>query len=72
MTDEELDEEDRDVPALAVAALAAASRRARASGHPIVIVQDGKLVRITPEGTEVLEILPPPFKVSLQIKRAQH
>jgi hypothetical protein len=55
MTDEEMDLEDADVPERAVAALYAASLRSIAAGHPQVVVQNGELVRITPEGVTVLK-----------------
>jgi hypothetical protein len=58
MTDEEMELEDADVPEMAVAALRAASLRSIAAGHQQVVVQNGELVRITPEGITVLKKVP--------------
>lgn len=57
-TDDDTDCDEADVPALAVEALAAAQRRARAAGHPLVQVQDGQLVRIEGAAVTVLKRLP--------------
>ncbi|HEX8916180.1 MAG TPA: hypothetical protein VF796_27775 [Humisphaera sp.] len=63
------DREDDEVPTMAVAALRAAQRRAESSGRPMVLVLDGKLVRVDPSGQTVLKTLPPRQKVSIREKR---
>lgn len=65
------DAEDADVPERAVAALDAASRRAIATGHTRVVVQDGQLVKIDGTGrVTVLKVMPSPktFSASDPIK----
>jgi hypothetical protein len=55
MDEAELESLEESVPDLAVRALTAASRRTLAAGRPVVLVVNNQLVRITPEGTTVLE-----------------
>ena len=56
---------EKKVPAAAVRALTAASKRALASGLPVVAVVGGDLCRIEPSGERVvLRTLPPPMKVA--------
>jgi len=50
--------------------LAAAQRRAQASGRPIVVVEDGKLVRRGPGEYTVLRVLPPRESPKQRIKTA--
>jgi hypothetical protein len=54
-----LDEEQQeaDVPQLAVRALTQAHRRALASGQTLVMVRDGKLIRVTRDEVVVLRVL---------------
>jgi len=58
-SDSDLDALDADVPMMAVQGLNEASKRARKSGRPIVLVRGGQLLRISAEGTIVLKDLPP-------------
>jgi hypothetical protein len=51
--------DDDDVPEMALAALAEAQRRALASGRPVVLVRDGRLVRIQGDTVTVLRTMPP-------------
>jgi hypothetical protein len=54
------DEEDADVPLMAVEALNAASRQAREAGYELVVVRHGNLVRVLRDGSvEVIKQLPP-------------
>lgn len=59
MTEEELVREEERIPELAVHALDAAHRRARASGRPVVMLIGRTLVRVTGEERIVLKELPP-------------
>jgi hypothetical protein len=53
------------VPEQAVQALTAAQRRAALAGHPVVLVQNGFLVRMEPSGTTVLKQVPIRKKVRI-------
>ena len=55
MTEEELTELENTIPALAVQALNEATRKALASGRPVVLVVNDQLVEIGPEGTKGVE-----------------
>ena len=55
--------QEADVPALALAALQAAQRRAREAGHTLVMVRDGQLVQICGDTVTVLKQLPARKKV---------
>jgi hypothetical protein len=62
-------DEDADVPTLAVEGLNEATRKARLAGD-IVVVRDGKLVKIKQSQTvEVLGVVPGRHKVSVRVKR---
>jgi hypothetical protein len=52
------DLEDADVPEQALAGLRAAQERARQTGHPMVLVRDGKLIRVQGDSVVVLKDLP--------------
>ena len=67
---DQVEADDADVPGMAVDALRAAQRQARDSGRPVVVVADGELVRIGPEGQTVLRKLAPRRKVQVRRKRA--
>jgi len=69
VSDEELDRLEAQIPELAVLALNEAQSRARASGRPMVIVEDGKLMRIDQHGKTVLEVLPERFSPVERKKR---
>lgn len=71
MTDEELDEMDRDVPELALKALDEATQRALQSGCDVVLVENNQLVKIGPKGKTVLRDMPPRVKASVRFKRAK-
>lgn len=71
MNDIELAEQELIAPELAVRALTIAHRRARASGRPVTVVVQGKLVHISPLGSIDLKNLPPRVKVSVRKKRAK-
>lgn len=71
MTDEELDELDRDVPEMALKALDEATKRALQSGCDVVLVENNQLVKITPTGKTVLRDMPPRVKASSRFKRAK-
>lgn len=63
---------EKEVPAIAVAALNAASRRAAESGLPRVLVIDDGPYRVTASGEkELIRMLPPRVKVSGRVKRAK-
>lgn len=71
MPDETLEraDEDADVPTLAVQGLNEATRRARLAGD-IVVVRDGNLLRIHPNGkVEVLQSVPGRVKVAVRTQR---
>jgi hypothetical protein len=59
---------DADVPRQAVEGLNAAARRAEKSGRPMVVVRDGKLIRISNGQEVVLEILRPRTTVNVTRK----
>ena len=69
MTEEELVLEEEKIPEMAVKALDAAHRRARASGRPVVMLVGRTLVRVTGEERVVLKELPPLVKVDCRHKR---
>ena len=69
MNPTELDAEDADVPQMAVQALNDAYQRAIRSGRPVVVVAEGKLVRIDSSGVTELETLPARRKVAVRTKR---
>ncbi len=71
MTDEELDELDRDVPEMALKALAEAQQRAMQSGCDIVLVENNQLVKITATGKTVLREMPPLEKVTVRVKKVK-
>ena len=71
MSEIEISELENTIPALAVQALTTASDRALASGRSVVLVVDGQLVRIGPDGCTPLQSLPPRVRVSVRKKRAQ-
>lgn len=70
MDEAELESLEETVPELAVHALTEATRRARAAGRPVVLVVNNQLVRITPEGTTVLEPLTSRVTAPSRTKRA--
>ena len=70
MTDSEEDRLDEAIPALAVEALSAASRRALNEGHTIVVVQDGVLVQKSASGITPLRKLPGRQRVDTRTKNA--
>jgi len=61
--------DDEDISELAVRGLTEATAQAQASGHPVVLLKDGKLVRITAEGEVILKQIPPRFKVGERKRR---
>ena len=67
-----VDEEQQefDVPVLALQALKAANELAREAGHPRIVVRDRQLVRICGETITVLKQLPPRPKVRIRPKPA--
>lgn len=61
---------EKEVPALAVAALDAASRRAAASGLPLVVVIGDGLYRVSASGAkELIRMLPPRTRAPGHAKR---
>jgi hypothetical protein len=70
MTNSEENELDDALPALAVEALSAASRRAREEGHTIVVVEDGMLVRKNASGVTPLKKMRDRIKVDTRTKNA--
>lgn len=66
----DVDSDEEEVALLAVQALTAAHRRAVQSGRPVLVVENGELVRIGPLGRTVVKTLPPRHKVLDRIKRA--
>lgn len=62
VTDPDL-HDDVDIPAQAVKGLDEASRRARESGRPVVVIRDGQLVRLHAGEVVVLKKLPARRKV---------
>jgi hypothetical protein len=71
MNERDVSQQESKIPALAVQALTKASRLTRESGHSVVMVVDGQLVRVGPLGCIPLRALPPRPKVSQRTKRAQ-
>ena len=72
MSELELEARERDVPALAVEALNAASAVARASGLPTVFAESGRLVRREPDGSrQVIRDLPQPTPVVDRVIQAR-
>ena len=69
MTEKELIAEEERIPELAVRALDAVHRRARASGRPVVMLVGRTLMRVTGETCEVLKELPPLLKVGSRTRR---
>jgi hypothetical protein len=69
VTDTDLDD-DEGVPDQAVKGLNEASRRARDSGRPVVVVRDGQLVRLCAGEVVVLKNLPARRKVAVRRKVA--
>jgi hypothetical protein len=63
--------DDVAVPDQAVKGLDEASRRARASGRPVVVVRDGQLVRLDRGEVVVLKKLPARRKVAVRRKVAR-
>jgi hypothetical protein len=72
MTDNETDEQENGVPEQAVQALTAAQQRASLAGHPVVLVQNGFLVRIDRSGTTVLRQLPARKKYKIRTRSRIH
>ena len=70
MTNSDEDRLDDAIPALAVEALSAASRRALDEGHTIVVVQDGMLVQKNASGITPLRKVPARQKVPTRTKNA--
>ena len=71
MTDDEQDAlDDVEVPQMAVKALDEAHRRAVASGRPVLVIVDGKLIEIRGSTRTVLGEGPRRHKVSCRVKRA--
>jgi hypothetical protein len=64
--DEDL--QDADVPFQAVKGLNEASRRARSSGRPVVLVRHGQLIQVSGAETVVLKQLPARRKVTTRRK----
>lgn len=56
--------DDDDIPEMAVKALDAASHLALTSGLAVVLVRNGKLVRIQGDEVTVLKSVPPPRTVA--------
>lgn len=71
MTDEELDELDKDVPELALKALNEATQRALQSGCDVVLVENNQLVKISPTGKTVLREMPPLEQVTIRVKKVK-
>jgi hypothetical protein len=65
-------DDDDDVPEQAVQALNAASRRAAASGLPLVLVRGDQLVRVDATGVTVLKELPPLKRVTRRTEIRKH
>ena len=68
MTPHDLDDEDADVPEMAIRGLYEAHQRAIAAGHPVVIVQGHQLVRLEGDIVTVLKTLPERKKVTNRVK----
>jgi hypothetical protein len=71
MNREDLEKQDDDVAKSAIQALTAAFRRAQGSGHSMVLVENGELVRIGLAGKTVLSQLPARRKVAIRVKKAK-
>lgn len=65
-----IDPQDAETALLAVNALRAAQRRALDSGRTVIVVIDGKLVRVDSVGQTVIRHLAPRRKVLLRSKQA--
>ncbi len=65
------DEQDADVPEQAIRALSAAHRRALNAGRTLVLVHNGQLVRVTPQGRTVIGEAPAKQKVRLHSNSAK-
>jgi len=72
MTDNESDQQEAGVPEQAVQALTAAQQRAALAGHPVVLVQNGFLVRLEGSDTTVLKQVPARKKVPIRIWKRSH
>jgi hypothetical protein len=67
----DIDADDADVPALAVAGLNEATRRAMLAGE-VVLIRDGKLVKVRPDGSvEVIRTVPGRQKWTAPIDRLE-
>lgn len=66
MADIKEEQADADVPQQAVKALSAAHRRALQAGRTLVVVKDGKLIRVT--GTKIDVLKDGQFRVKVQGK----
>lgn len=64
-------DDDSAVPDQAVKGLDDATRRARQAGLPVVVVRQGRLVRLGPDGELVLKELPTRRKVAVRRKAAR-
>jgi hypothetical protein len=71
MPDIDDESQEADVPQLAVKALTEAHQRALAAGQTLVLVRDGRLIRITNDEVVVLKKLPDRKKVAVRTKTAQ-
>jgi hypothetical protein len=72
MTANETDPLEVGVPEQAVQALTAAQERAVQAGHPVVLVQNGFLVRMERSGTTVLKQVPVRKKVRIPDGKRSH
>jgi hypothetical protein len=67
-----IEDADHDIPELAVKALSEAQEKAKKSGRPMILVEDGTLVERLPDGTvRQLKKLPARMKVNQRIKKAK-
>ena len=57
MTKSSIESEEEEIPILAVEALSAANRLTLQAGATVVLVRDGKLIRIEPTGETILRTL---------------
>ena len=72
MDDREMEELEKQVPQVALEALAAAHQRAVASGLPMVLVIGDGLYRVSGTGErELIRMLPPRIKASDLAKRPE-
>jgi hypothetical protein len=72
MTDHDDDQQESDVPEIAVQVLTDASKRAAQAGRPRVVVKDGMLVRIENDDTTVLKKMPNRKKATARSKKRRH